>query len=115
MHEMAIADSVLRGVLRHAGGRRVERVHLVVGHLRQVVPETLRFGWDVVTRSTGAEGSILDIEHVAPLGLCLDCGEASLQDGFPFACDACGGFRIEVRQGNELLIDWIEVEDPVPT
>jgi len=35
---MAIAGPVLEGVLKHAGGRRVTRVQLKVGHLRQDKP-----------------------------------------------------------------------------
>ena len=38
MHELAIAESVVRIAERHADGRRVTKVYLKVGHLRQVVP-----------------------------------------------------------------------------
>ena len=38
MHELAIAESIVGIGGRHANGRRVTKVHLKVGHLRQVVP-----------------------------------------------------------------------------
>ena len=113
MHEMAIAGSVLDGVLRHAGGRRVIHVQLKVGHLRQVVPSSLEFSWELITKGTAADGAPLGIHRVEAAGACRACGEETPQAGFPFRCGACGGFDLEIVRGNELLIDWLEVEDPV--
>lgn len=113
MHEMAIAGSVLDSVLRHAEGRQVTHVQLKVGHLRQVVPDSLTFGWELITKGTAAEGAVLGIERIEALGACRACGEETTQRGFPFRCGACEGFDLEIVRGNELLIDWLEVEDRV--
>ena len=43
MHELSIAESVVQVASRHAQGRRVTKVYLKVGHLRQVVPSALVF------------------------------------------------------------------------
>ena len=45
MHELSIAESVVRIALAHANGRPVAKVELKVGHLRQVVPAALAFAW----------------------------------------------------------------------
>lgn len=110
MHEMAIAGSVLDGVLRHADGRRVTGVQLTVGHLRQVVPDSLRFSWELVARATPAEGAELGIKAVEATGACRDCGEETRQGAFPFRCGRCGSLAVEIVRGDELLIEWIEVE-----
>jgi len=110
---MAIAGSVLDSVLRHADGRRVTHVQLKVGHLRQVVPTSLEFNWDLITKGTVADGAPLAIERIEAVGACRACGEETPQAGFPFRCGACEGFDLEIVRGNELLIDWLEVEDPV--
>ena len=65
MHELAISSAVLESVLRHAGGRRVMSVKLRVGHLRQVVPDSLDFYWGIVTRDSVCEGSVLEQEVIA--------------------------------------------------
>ena len=41
MHELSIAESVMRIATAHAAGRRVHAVEVKVGHLRQVVPSAL--------------------------------------------------------------------------
>jgi len=38
LHQLAIAESIVGISGRHATGRRVAKVYLKVGHLRQVVP-----------------------------------------------------------------------------
>lgn len=110
MHEMAIAGSVLDGVLRHAAGRRVTHVQLKVGHLRQVVPASLRFSWELISTDTPAAGSELGMEVVEAAGACRACGEETSQPRFPFQCGGCGSFDLEIVRGDELLIDWLEVE-----
>lgn len=113
MHELAIATSVLQRVLEHADGRRVTQVQLKIGHLRQVVPSSLEFNWELVTKGTVADGATLGIESIEAIGACRACGEETAQEGFPFRCRKCGSFELEVIGGDELLIDWLEVDDPV--
>ncbi|MFW6084389.1 MAG: hydrogenase maturation nickel metallochaperone HypA [Gemmatimonadota bacterium] len=113
MHELAIASSVLQRVLEHADGKRVTQVQLKIGHLRQVVPSSLEFNWELITKDTVADGATLGIESVEAVGACRECGEETPQDGFPFRCANCGSYDLEVIRGDELLIDWLEVENPV--
>jgi len=110
---MAIAGSVLEGALKHAEGRRVTHVQLKVGHLRQVVTDSLTFSWELITKGTAAEGAVLGVERIEAVGVCRACGEETPQRGFPFRCAACEAYDLEIVRGNELLIDWLEVEDPV--
>ena len=52
MHELSISSAIVDTALRHAGGRRVTSVALRVGALRQVVPESLKFYFEIVGRDT---------------------------------------------------------------
>ena len=78
MHELAIAGSVVRIVCEHAGGRRVARVELKVGRLRQVVPSSLAFAFELVATGTEAEGAELVIEDVPVTGRCRGCATESV-------------------------------------
>jgi hydrogenase nickel incorporation protein HypA/HybF len=111
VHELAIAESVAGIVLRHADGRRVTKVELKVGHLRQVVPSALVFAFELVTQGTAAEGAEVVIDDVPAAGICRTCGAHSTLPGFPLQCADCGGLEIDVTAGEELLVDSLEVED----
>jgi hydrogenase nickel incorporation protein HypA/HybF len=114
MHELAIADAVVDIALAHARGRRVTRLEVTVGHLRQVVPAALRFGVEVVSRGTPVEGAELVLAVAPAAGRCRDCGATSVLEHFPFACPACGGFGVEVTSGEELRVESIDVDDQEP-
>ena len=111
MHELSIADALVRIACRHADGRRIESVEVKVGHLRQVVPDALAFAWTLVAEGTDAQGAQLVIEEVPAAGVCRGCGSESEWDAFPLACHACGSFDVDVLRGEELLVDALSMEE----
>ena len=111
MHELAIADSIVQIAGRHANGRRVTKVHLKVGHLRQVVPSALAFSFELVGQGTPVEGAELEMEEVPATGSCRDCGAESRLKEFPLHCGACGGFDLQVLEGEELFVQSLELEE----
>lgn len=130
MHELSIARAVVETALAHAGGRRVAKVHLRVGRLRQVVPESLAFCFGIVGRETACEDASLDLELVDALLGCDRCGQqwdpapsadpasrhrpGSMPPLPRFRCPACAGSGARVLRGEELEVESIEVEDGAP-
>lgn len=111
MHELSIAESVVRIASRQADGRRVTKVRMKVGHLRQVVPSALAFGFELLAEGTPVEGAELEMEQVPAEGTCRVCGTESRLDSFPLQCLGCGGFDLEVLRGEELLVESLELEE----
>ena len=111
MHELSIADAILRIALAHAGERRIESIEVKVGHLRQVVPDALTFAFTLVSEGTAAEGARLLMEEVPAAGSCRACGSHTEFDGFPLACERCGSLEVELVRGEELLVDALTTEE----
>ncbi len=111
MHELAIADSIVQIAGRHANGRRVTKVQVKVGHLRQVVPSALAFSFELVAQGTPLEGAELEMEGVPAIGACRGCGAESRLKEFPLQCGACGGFDLQVLEGEELFVEALEMEE----
>ena len=111
MHELSIAESVVRIASKHAAGRRVAVVHVKVGHLRQVVPSALEFAFELLIEGTALDGAELAIEAVPAAGVCRECGAESTVSAFPLACARCGGLDMEVTAGEELLVEELEIEE----
>lgn len=108
MHELSIAQSIAEIACRHAGGRQISKVELKVGRLRQVVPASLTFSFELIAQGTSAEGAELAIRSVPAAALCRVCGVRTELDAFPFQCAACSGFDLQVVAGEELEVEFIE-------
>ena len=115
MHELSIAQAIVDVAMRHAAGRRVRAVEVKVGHLRQVVPDSLEFSFELVVSGTPLEGAELRIEEVPAVGVCGRCGSRSRLDSFPLACRGCGSLDIELVEGEELLVEALELDEELMT
>jgi hydrogenase nickel incorporation protein HypA/HybF len=114
MHELSIATAVVETALRHAAGREVTRVTVRTGALRQVVPEPLRFYFEIVARDTGCARARLDIVEVPARLRCERC-EREWEPLFPaFRCPDCASAHVDVLGGQELEVEYIEVEEREP-
>ena len=63
MHELAITESLADLVAERTVGRQVVRVHVRVGSRSGLVPDALRFCFDVVIAGTDLDGAALVIEE----------------------------------------------------
>jgi hydrogenase nickel incorporation protein HypA/HybF len=116
VHELSLCEAIARTVVVRAAGRRVRTVRLRIGHLRQVVPDTMTFCWEMVTAGTGLECTELDIEHVVATVACDDCGAMTTLDAPVLACASCGSRAVTLRSGEELMIVSLDaVGEPVAT
>jgi hydrogenase nickel incorporation protein HypA/HybF len=110
MHELSLAAAIADIVDRHARGRRVTRIEVAIGHLRQAAPAALNFGFELVSTGTPLEGAKLAIRQVPVRGLCRVCGEEVAPETWPLACPGCASFELAVTGGEELCVEAIEVE-----
>ena len=114
MHELSVSSAIVDTAVRHAAGRRVTVVSLRIGHLRQVVPDSLAFYFQLVSRETLCEGARLEQEIVAARLRCDGCAREWDPEDAWFRCTGCGGPG-EVIAGNELEVESIEVEEAACT
>ncbi len=109
MHEMGLTQSIVAIVSEQAAGRKVRRVTLEIGKLAAVMPDAIRFCFDVVAQGSALDGAALDIVEIPGRARCRDCGgEVMLLEIFG-RCD-CGSRSLERFAGEELNIKSMELE-----
>jgi hydrogenase nickel incorporation protein HypA/HybF len=113
MHELAVTQSMLEIVLRHArqaGAPRVVEIQLVIGQLSSIVDDSVAFYWDMVAQGTPAEGARLIFRRVPARFRCEACAHEYAPPSETWACPACASQRVRVIAGDEFSVESIEVD-----
>ena len=113
MHELSIASSIMKTVLNEVENRKYKSVltiSLRIGALTDIVPDSLSFGFEAISKDTILEKTKLLIETVPIQGSCKNCNYDFEVFSFIFRCPNCSSDNIDVSQGNELEITYIETD-----
>ncbi|MDR2884232.1 MAG: hydrogenase maturation nickel metallochaperone HypA [Deferribacteraceae bacterium] len=113
MHEVGVAEEVLKTVLSIAkenNASKVTEVVLKLGSISGVSADALQFAFDAIKEGSIAEGAKFQIDIIKAVGVCADCGKESIPDTFFSICDHCGAPTLEIVAGKEFEIDYIDVE-----
>ena len=110
MHELGITQNIVAIVAEHAKGAKVQRVLLEIGKLSAIMPDAIRFCFDICTQGTVLAGATLEILEIPGLGRCHQCGAEIALDK-PFGICNCGSVQLDLITGEELKIKEIEIEE----
>lgn len=115
MHEISIIESVLEIAeeqAREANSMSITVIKLRLGEFTAIAREALEFAFDVARLGTLAEHARLEIEVVPMVLHCVVCeAEPQPTSAMSLICSQCG-FPLKIISGQELQIEFIEVEEP---
>ncbi len=112
MHEYAITESILeivQGEATRAGAGCVDEITVVIGELTTFVDSSIEFYFTELSRGTVAEGASLKFQKLEARAVCEGCGAQFRPRTTFFSCPECRSPVFELRQGQELFIESIEV------
>jgi len=113
MHEMGIALQIVEiataSLPADSKNIRVEKVNLKIGKLAAVVPASLCFCYEAVTKDTPLAGSALDIKEVPVVVKCRSCHGEWTVTGPDFRCKTCQNGEVDILSGREIEIISLEV------
>lgn len=113
MHEMSLAQSMIEIIeeeMQRHQARVLRSVRLNIGRMSAIVPESLSFCFEIITRKTKLEGARLIMDIIPLRGYCPSCGQEFEIEDYAFACPECGAAKIELLTGHDLSIVEIEVD-----
>jgi hydrogenase nickel incorporation protein HypA/HybF len=115
MHEMGIAMQIVEiamaSIPADMQAAKVETVNLAVGKLSAVVPDSLRFCFEMAAKDTPLAEAALHIDEIPVRARCKECRHQWTITEPVFTCQKCGSGSIDVISGRELDIISIEVAD----
>ena len=123
MHEFAIATSLveaLQELVKEQSASKVLEVHLKVGKLRVISIDQLKFSYEILSKGTALEGSVLDVEETPGYARCTNCqysekleiDDLSFHFSLPqMTCPQCGT-NLVLEGGDECLITRVRMSAP---
>ena len=115
MHEAGIAQDLIDVADQHL--RRVPHgpvrvLHVRIGEMAGVNPDSLDFAFEAFGKGTELEGARLAIERLPLTVDCAACGQRTAVEDYVFRCGACGGAQVTIATGRELQFVSIDTDDP---
>jgi len=114
MHEVALADAVVRAAERAARGheaRRVLTATLELGELTCVDFEALQFAFELASKGTIVEGCALLLERRELRVRCPTCSWSGRLEAQRRSCPTCHEGSLQVESGRQMRLLSINVED----
>ena len=114
MHEMGIAMQILDIATASLPDDKknivIKKINLKVGKLAAAAPESLRHYFEIISKGTPFEGSLLEIEEVPAIARCKMCHSQWTISAPDYICKKCQG-PVDIISGQEMSVDSIEVSD----
>lgn len=112
MHEIGIMEQTLNIAIDYAikeKATEIKEIKIYIGKISGVVPEALKFAFDVIKKGTIAENSILKIESLPIICYCDYCQEKFTPNEWFFECPNCHQFSHNILQGKEIKLISLEI------
>lgn len=114
MHELSLVESLLDIVEEYAKCERfqcVKVLRLSMGRFSHVVPEALRFAFEVRSKDSIVEGAKVEIDILPAALYCFHCERETEIENFDVICPKCGSSAVVLVRGvEELKLLELEVE-----
>jgi hydrogenase nickel incorporation protein HypA/HybF len=115
MHELSIAQNIVEIIHKHVPEKewqKVVSVHLKIGAIAGVVPDSLNFSFQAITADTPLNNARLEVESIPFRIICNACGLTTENEIGFMVCGECGSGNTKILSGSELDIAEIEIAEP---
>lgn len=122
MHELSMADGILKAVITNAeenGATEVIEVIVEIGKLALLNPEQVKFMLDVLSEDTIANGAKFIMEEIPIEIECKDCNYIGIAHGDDLdhyapmvECPKCESKLVNVTNGKDCIVKNIVIEKP---
>lgn len=114
MHELALVQSIIEIVEQEIEKHNIVKlraIHLSVGTMCCVVPEQMKFCFEILTANSSLMNTELIIRIVPNVYRCQVCQTEFSAEKIISNCHFCRQENPELISGRELLVEFLEVED----
>jgi hydrogenase nickel incorporation protein HypA/HybF len=104
MHEMGIVQSIMDIVEQQAKiheAKKVVEIKLEFGALTGVMPASIDFAFEVLSKGGMAEGARLNIVIIPIKVFCFDCSKEIVLEHYQPVCPVCKSATLKIIEGRD--------------
>ncbi len=113
MHELSVTEALLNTSCEYAHKQKAKKVtvlNIKIGRLSGIVDDSVQFYWDIIAKETICEGSQLRFNFIPAKFECQQCKfQYEIEDEL-LPCPRCKSMDLVTIQGDEFLLESIEIE-----
>ncbi len=113
MHELSVTEALLKTaseIGEQQNAKRVAVLIIKIGKLSGIIDDSVQFYWDIISKETICEGSRLDFTRIPAKFECQHCMHQFEMEDELIPCPRCQGMNLVTIQGDEFLLESIEIE-----
>jgi len=115
MRELQATQSILQKALRTAreqDATRIKNLHLALGEISELDPDSIQKHWNSLSRGTPAEQAQLYFRLISAEVQCMSCFKKYHPVNGVIHCTHCGSFGAKILSGEEFYVESIEMDNP---
>lgn len=113
MHEISVMQNILNKVKEIAlenKADKVKKIAIQIGQMTCIDAENLLFVFEVMKKGSIAEEAEMVVSKLPVKAKCQDCGNEFAVENLIFLCDNCGSKKAKIIQGEEIILEKMEIE-----
>ncbi len=111
MHELSLMESVVSIVEETARQHHftsIKTIRIVLGEITAASPQAMEAAFEAWEDEPLFSNTKLEFERLPIAATCTACNHQFHPDMYCFQCPICGSTNVEMGQGQEFYIDYIE-------
>ena len=113
MHELSVTEALLNTASDSAekqNAKTVTALNIKIGKLSGIIDDSVQFYWDIIAKDTICAGSMLNFTKIPAKFECQQCKyQFEIEDEL-LPCPHCQSMDLVTIQGDEFLLESIEIE-----
>jgi len=113
MHELPVTQEMFFLVIKYAksnNAKKINSIKLKIGALSTIIPENVKFYFEILSKNTIAEGAELFFEKEKSKAYCINCNENFKIENFDLICPKCRGENVFMKPDTGFFIKSITID-----
>jgi len=113
MHELPVTQEMFSLVMKYAeenNAKKISSVSLKIGALSTIIPENVKFYFEILSKNTIAEGAELVFEKEKSKAYCINCNGYFEIENLDLVCTKCWKENVFIRPDTGFIIKSITID-----